>query len=163
MKRFTFAVRLALAIVAVVGLAGPAVAGGPVPFKGSLGGELAGRTPGPAPGTFHDRFEMTGTATQLGQFELVKDAVVDFRTAPPTAEGTATFVAANGDTLVGEFYGYSEPVAPGVVRIFEYASVTGGTGRFAGARGSYASERLFDLATGETIGSFEGTISVPGR
>jgi hypothetical protein len=155
--------RLALAVVAVVGMAGPAAAGDSVPFKGRLGGELADRTPGPAPGTFRDRWEMTGTATRLGRFELVEDAVVDFRTAPPTGEGTATFVAANGDTLVAEFYGYSEPVAPGVVRIVEHATITGGTGRFAGASGSYTCERLFDLATGETAGSFDGTISVPGR
>ena len=163
MNRFTSAARLALAVVAVVGVVGPVAAGDSVPFKGSLGGALGDRTPGPAPGTFHDRWEMTGTATHLGRFELVEDAEVDFRTAPPTGEGTATFVAANGDTLVAEFYGYSEPVAPGVVRIIEYATITGGTGRFAKAGGSYTCERLFDLATGETVGSFEGTISVRGR
>jgi hypothetical protein len=163
MKRFNSATRLVLAVVVVVGLAHPATAGDPVPFGGRLGGELADRTPGPAPGTFYDRWEMAGAATQLGRFELVLDAVVDFRTAPPTGEGTATFVAANGDTLVAEFYGHSEPVAPGVVRIIEYGTVTGGTGRFAGASGSYTCKRLFDLATGETVGSFQGTISVPGR
>ena len=163
MKRFASAARLVLAVVIVAGFTAPALAGDPVPFKGYLEGELAGRTPGPAPGTFHDRWEKTGAATQLGRFELVEDAVVDFRTAPPTGEGTATFVAANGDTLVAEFCGYSEPVAPGVVRIIEYATVTGGTGRFAGTGGSYTCERLFDLATGETVGSFDGTISVPGR
>ena len=161
MKRFTSAVRLALAIVALVGMAGSASAGDAVPFKGALSGDLATRTPGPAPGTFHDRFEMTGTATHLGRFALVEDVLVDFRTAPPTGAGTATFVAANGDTLVAESYGYSELVVPGVVRIIEYATITGGTGRFGRASGSYTCERLFDLATGETVGSFEGTISTP--
>ena len=39
---------------------------------------------------------------------------------------------------------------------------TGGTGRFAGATGEFTVERLVDTATGETEGSFEGTISSPG-
>ena len=37
-----------------------------------------------------------------------------------------------------------------------------GTGRFAGATGSFTVQRQFDPATGTTTGSFEGTISSPG-
>src|SRR5262245_26853544 len=39
MKRHSFAASLALAVLAVLGLAGPATAGEHVPFKGSLEGE----------------------------------------------------------------------------------------------------------------------------
>jgi hypothetical protein len=106
---------------------------------------------------------MTGTATHLGNLELVEEDVVDFGTVPPTGVGTATFVAANGDTLVADTIGYSSPVEPGVVLITEHAVITGGTGRFAGATGSFTVERLFNLVTLETIGSFEGTISRPGH
>ena len=55
------------------------------------------------------------------------------------------------------------PAAPGFLYIVETATITGGTGRFAGATGSFVCERLYDIAGGTTIGSFDGTISAPGR
>jgi hypothetical protein len=70
--------------------------------------------------------------------------------------------AADGDRLFAAFVGYSEPVAPGFVRIIEIGVITGGTDRFAGASGSYTSQRLTSLTTNETAGSFEGSISSPG-
>ena len=105
---------------------------------------------------------MAGTATHLGHFELVEVVVVDFGTVPPTGAGTATFVAANGDMLFADIIGHSEPADPGFVWIIESGVITGGTGRFAGASGSYISRRLTSLVTNETVGSFEGTISSPG-
>src|SRR5881227_204832 len=40
MKRYSSAAGLALAVVAVLGLTGPAAAGDQVPFKGHLGGDV---------------------------------------------------------------------------------------------------------------------------
>ena len=51
---------------------------------------------------------------------------------------------------------------PGVLYIVETAIITGGTGRFAGATGSFTVERLFDTVAGTITGSFEGTISSRG-
>jgi hypothetical protein len=48
---------------------------------------------------------------------------------------------------------------PGIASIVETATITGGTGRFAGATGSFIVERLVDLINLETTGSFEGTIT----
>jgi hypothetical protein len=53
-------------------------------------------------------------------------------------------------------------VAPGVLAIAETGTITGGTGRFAGAKGSFSTERTFFPAIGETFGSFDGWISTPG-
>ena len=72
------------------------------------------------PPRFADVFEAAGQATHLGQFELVIEAVVDFGTRPVTGEGTMTFTAANGDTLVADFTGSSALVAPGLVLITEH-------------------------------------------
>jgi hypothetical protein len=47
-----------------------------------------------------------------------------------------------------------------VLYIEETATITGGTGRFAGATGSFTAERLYDMVAGTTIGSFEGTIAL---
>src|SRR5207249_8606528 len=96
--------------------------------------------------------------THLGQFTLAIPHIVN--AAHGTAIGSYEFTAANGDTLFADFTGEATPTAtPGVLYIEETATITGGTGRFAGATGSFTVERLFDTVTGTTIGSFEGTIS----
>jgi hypothetical protein len=41
------------------------------------------------------------------------------------------------------------------------ATITGGTGRFAGATGSFVGDRLVDMAHGTVTESFDGTISTP--
>jgi hypothetical protein len=78
-----------------------------------------------------------------------------------TATGSAHLVAANGDSIDTTVAGSSEPTAtPGVNS--EINTITGGTGRFAAAEGSFTVERLINLATGFTSGSFHGTITSPG-
>jgi len=154
----------ALVLVALLGLSRPALAGEPLPFKGSMQGIHVSRMPLDPP-RFADVFEAAGQATQLGQFDMVIEAVVNFGTRPPTGEGTVTFIAANGDTLVADFTGFSALVAPGLVLITEQAVIdpVRSTGRFAGATGTFTIERLADAATGVTgvtEGSFEGTISL---
>ena len=145
--------------------AAPAAAG-LLPFKGTLEGRHISRTPFAPPFVF-DRFEAEGQATQLGQFELVIEATVNFGARPVTGAGTYTFTAANGDRLVADHTGFSALVGPGVVWITEYAIIdpNRSTGRFAGAEGTFTVERLADAATGVgglTVGTVEGTISVPG-
>ncbi len=167
MKRLSFAAGFALAGLIVLGMTGSISAGEQVPFKGSMEGVHVSRTPSETPLVFFDVFELTGQATELGEFELVIEAEVDFRNLPPTGEGTLTFTAANGDTLVAHDTGASRLVEPGLVLITEHATIDPdrSTGRFAGATGTFTVERLADAATGVTgvtVGSFEGTISSPG-
>ena len=158
MKRFNSAASLALAILVVLSLAGPAAAGQQVPFKGSLEGDVT-VTP-LAPPFLQVDVEAMGKATHLGQFTLDIPHIVNRTTR--TAVGTYEFTAANGDTVFAEFTGIATPTSvPGVLYIEETATITGGTGRFAGATGSFLSERLYDRVAGTTIGSFEGTISTP--
>ncbi len=155
MKRRMFAASFALAVLAVLGLVGPVAAGEQVPFKGSLEGTVTRSAPPPP---IVVDVAATGTATQLGAFTLDIPHVV----IPPSAVGFYRFVAANGDTLTAEFTGVSSLVAPGFLYIVETATITGGTGRFAGATGSFVCERLYDIAADTTIGDFKGTISSPG-
>ena len=130
-----------------------------MPFNGTLEGVVT-HTPIDA---VHDQVDVdaTGHATQLGQFMLDIPHIVDHTNG--TAIGTYKFTAANGDTVFAVFTGQATPTAtPGVLYIVETAIITGGTGRFAGATGSFICERLFDRIAGTTVGSFEGTISAPG-
>lgn len=159
MKRLNALAGFAWVLAITVGLSTAAVAGDSVLFKGSFEGALTQRVPHPAPPVFLDQIESTGTATHLGRFELVELAEVDFGIVPPQAQGVALLVAANGDTLTAVFTGSSVSVGPGLVLITEDAIITGGTGRFSGASGSFTIQRLFDRVTLETIGSFEGTMS----
>ena len=159
MKRFSSAAGLALATLVVLGLAGPVAAGEQVPFKGSFEGDVT-VTP-LAPPFLQADVEAMGKATHLGRFTLDIPHVVN--RANGTAVGSYEFTAANGDTLYAIFTGTATPTAtPGVLYIEETATITGGTGRFAGATGSFTVERLFDTVDGTTEGSFVGTISAPG-
>ena len=154
LRRITFA----LAALAVLGLAGPVAAGEQVPFKGDLEGDVT-ITPLTPPYLQVD-VDATGNATQLGRFSL--DIPHKVNRANGTAIGSYEFTAANGDTLSADFTGQATPIGGGILYIEETATITGGTGRFAGATGSFTTERWYDTIAGTTFGSFEGTISSPG-
>jgi hypothetical protein len=155
MFRFASMYRLALA-VAILASASLSLAADQVPFKGSFKGTVTRSLP-PPPITVN--VEANGNATHLGRFSLE----IPHTVIPPNGNGTYHFIAANGDRLDAEFEGLSEVVAPGFLYIVEWVTITGGTGRFADASGSFVTERMYDTAAGTTIGSFEGTISRPSQ
>jgi len=157
MKRYSSKAGLALAVLAVLSLAGPVAAGEQVPFKGSLVGDVT-ITPLDPPFLSVD-IDAAGAATQLGRFTLDIPHVVNLATR--VAIGTYEFTAANGDMVYADFTGQATPIGGGVLYIVEVATITGGTGRFAGASGSFTVERWYDTVSGTTTGYFEGTISAP--
>jgi hypothetical protein len=140
---------------------GPALASsaGPhdVPLKGRLEGFYTLSFPGPL--ELAVTGEGTGNATQLGQFTFEYDELVDLTTG--TGEGTYVLTAANGDTLTATWTGLGFPTSdPNVLSIIENATVTGGTGRFADAAGSFIVERLFNFTINSGPGAFEGTVQL---
>src|SRR5215208_5489926 len=97
----------------------------------------------------------SGNATQLGQFRVTFQVTVNLLTLSGPA--SAHFVAANGDSLYAEGWGQATPTGtPNVVTIVETYTITGGTGRFAGASGSLTVERVLDQSTGLSSGSITG-------
>jgi hypothetical protein len=156
---------ISLAVAAIfltAALAVPAAALNQVPFKGSLQGhEIDTPQGGPPPTTLSVDGNATGVATLVGQFSFSYQLTVIL--ANGTATGSAQLIAANGDSVFTTVAGSSEPTTtPGVNSITEINTITGGTGRFAGAQGSFIVERLINLATGFTSGSFHGSITSPG-
>ena len=160
MKRFTRS-NIYLAIMAMILTAPLAVraTAQQVPFKGVLQGHdtdtcfsfpiLCVTTNG------------TGTGTLLGKFSFTEEVTVDVTTI--TATGSAHFIAANGDTIDATVTGSGAPTNdPDVISITEIYTITGGTGRFAGAQGIFTGERLANAVTFFTSGSFNGTITSPG-
>ena len=158
-KHHRSAASLALATLTVLALAAAASAGEQVPFNGSLEGSF---TSTPIPGTPNALVAArgTGNATQLGNFSF--DFPLTVNVMLQTGSGIYTFTAANGDTVFADVIAQSMLLPNGLRRVTETATITGGTGRFAGATGSFICERFLDRATGEVTGSFDGTISSPG-
>lgn len=150
------------AMLLTAALVVPAAAQNQVPFKGSIQGhEIDTPQGGPPPTTLIVDGSATGIATHLGQFSFSYQLTVNL--ANGTATGSARLIAANGDIVYTTIAGSSEPTAtPGVASITEINTITGGTGRFAGTQGSFTVERLLNLVTGFTSGSFHGTITSPG-
>ena len=132
-----------------------------VPFSGSLQAQESSVFQGPPPGTLLVDGTGGGIATHFGRFTLTWKFTVNL--ADGTGSGPVHFNAANGDDIFTTAAGVSEPTStPGVFHIVEIHTITGGTGRFANAKGSFIVDRLTDLNTGLTSGSFHGTITSPG-
>ena len=101
----------------------------------------------------------TGEASQLGRYSMVAGEHVDLATGAIT-DGFFVLTAANGDTLTGT---YSGQALPGLTGYLVSGPITGGRGRFAGARGTIVFHGLVDpialtfsdVVTGEvsTVGS----------
>jgi hypothetical protein len=159
MTRHNSIARLTLSLLAVLALAGPAAAKGQekqVPFRGRLEGVATVRPL--TPPFVAINIEGEGQATHLGNFEVSIPHVTNRSNG--TAVGTYVFTAANGDTLTADFTSRVTPTdVPGVVNVAVTATITGGTGRFEGATGSFDAERVVDMAHGTVTESFDGTIS----
>jgi hypothetical protein len=101
-----------------------------------------------------------GTAGHLGRFTGRLTAEVTGN----TATGTFTFIAANGDQLSGTFVGEGVFMPPNTATRNEIATIENGTGRFAGATGTFTMVTVdtIDLATGKATGTgtFEGEINL---
>ena len=142
-------------------LAGPALADDKlVPFSGTLQAQES-PSPGPSPGTLVFDGTGGGIATQLGRFTVTWHFTVNL--ALGSGSGPIHYIAANGDDIFATVVGQAEPTStPGVFQIIEVQTITGGTGRFANATGSFIVERLEIFAIGFSSGSFHGTITSPG-
>jgi hypothetical protein len=137
-------------------LAGPAAAEKEVPFKGSV--EAVESYDIQFPTLFVDTTG-TGVATHLGLFTVTWEFTVNLLNG--AGIGSAHFIAANGDSVFTESLGQGDPTeTPDISQVVETHTITGGTGRFAGAAGGFDLERLVNTATGDTAGSFERTIMI---
>lgn len=124
------------------------------PFKGTVNAVETGEVAFP---TLSVTREGTGTATYLGKFTERITLQVNIPTGHAT--GVATFTAANGDTLTASVDGQGTPTTtPGVSSIVEVYTITGGTGRFADASGTFTLEMILNQTTGVSSGTFSGAV-----
>jgi hypothetical protein len=129
-------------------------AGQPLPFKGTL---EAVEQQVVEPPTLYVNASGSGHATEVGAYTVTYTATVNLPDS--SAVVSMELVAANGDTILAEGRGQgSDTDDPDVAAIEENYTITGGTGRFAGAGGEFTVKRLVNLATGVTSGEFEGEL-----
>jgi hypothetical protein len=76
----------------------------------------------------------------------------------PFVTGTAIITAANGDKIFTSFSGSLEDLGNGMLDVNFENTITGGTGRFAGATGSFNNSGTASLTTFTANTTFTGTI-----
>jgi hypothetical protein len=159
---------LLLACFAAVFISGtiPSVAGDMVPFNGTVSGYVESQEPVDQC-TVHAHVVNFGNANQLGAFTGTAEFYPNFCEDPPNITYTGMFdwFAANGDEIVGTFDGYlTDPDMDGVYDNHETATITGGTGRFTNATGSFSLGGQIDFTTNPPsfVLPWQGVISSVG-
>jgi hypothetical protein len=147
--------KLFLALVGTTALLSVAVSAtaAETPFKGTVNAVETSQVVFPIASVTRDG---GGTATYLGKY--TEHITVQVNVLTSHGIGAATFTAANGDTLTATVDGQATPVSPGVLSIVEVYTVTGGTGRFADATGTFTLENILNQATGVSSGTLSGAI-----
>jgi hypothetical protein len=146
---------VAASAVSLVSIAGSAIAA-QTPFKGTVEAHEMGQPIFP---TIFLTREGTGTATHLGKYTEQITMQINIPTMSST--GSAIFTAANGDTLVASVVGQATLTAdPAVLSIVEVYTITGGTGRFDAATGTFTLKSTLNRPTGASAGKFNGTIDL---
>ena len=166
MKKEIKRISLMTAIFLTVALASSAVEAGVIRINGTIAGSESDTPfPDPAEG-FYVNGSVTSTDTQLGQFTLFASGTVAFAFLgmPPGDIAGSRLIDANGDSILACFLAInSGSCANGDLRHVDPWTIIGGTGRYAGARGSFTTDQCSNLDTGETSGTISGTIVVRGR
>ena len=162
-------ISLMTAIFLTVALVSSAVEAGVIRINGTIAGsESLAPFPNPAEGIYVNGSVMS-TDTALGPFTLFYTLVADFAFHGPqdSAPGASRLIVgdpANGDSILVSFSGTDGGLcANGDLRHVDPWTIIGGTGRYAGARGSFTTDQCSNLVTGETSGVISGTIVVRGR
>ena len=137
-RAFVILIGVLALIVAVPQVAAAKSKGTDRPLKGSSSGTATVDTstaPFQATGEGTARISHLGKSTYRADYEIVPGAPGTFSVA-----GTTQFVAANGDRLFTDITGSTQVTDPGTTEGTLEFVITGGTGRFEGASGSFTAE-----------------------
>ena len=154
------------AMILTAALAIPTAAQQQLPFNGTFQGKdcvPVQNTGCSAVRSFTIDTSGKGIGMHMGEFSLIQ------QTNLATLHGSAHWVAANGDSIETAFISSPDfsTQTLGYITVTETHTITGGTGRFARAQGSFILERTHLVAlsadgTHVTFGSFHGSITAPG-
>lgn len=128
------AIRLATAVFVMAMATTPIGGAASVPFKGSWSGVTTSATFENFP-VVNIVAEGSGQLTHLGRYFMSSPHTTDVFTGETI--GDQIFTAANGDVLTASCAGFPQPLPDMTVAGSLDCEITGGTGRFEGASGSY--------------------------
>ena len=160
-------ISLTTAVFLTVALVSSAVEAGVIQINGTIAGiEIVTPFPDPAEGIYVNASVMSND-TALGPFTLFYSLPVDFafaNTPPGNAGGSRLVVgdAANGDSIIAWFFGINSGLCDNGLHHVDPWTIIGGTGRYAGARGSFTTDTCSTF-TDETSGTISGYIVVRGQ
>jgi len=167
MKQQSYGFKLLATILVACTVIGTAYAGKPlVPFKGQSTGVITTVGFDPVSGVVSTRAEGRGEATHLGRFTVTNEVSIYVFTPTGVAIGNWIYVTENGDKLFVHMVGSGGPDPLHGIGNF---TITGGTGRFRGASGSYQQIITFAANPAEnpvvaySDVLYNGTISYPGE
>lgn len=104
----------------------------------------------------------SGNATQVGTFTVSYQAEISLLDLSVTE--LARFTSVNGDSLEADAVGQAtEDRTPGMLNFVEIYRITGGTGPYAGASGTFTLHRLANVPGGAAYSTFEGYILIPWK
>lgn len=152
---------LMLVVTLLLSLAMPAMAATERPFRGSFMG-VAGFAEPRCGSDVTLGFTAHGTATHLGRIEGQASNCSDWSfpvASVGVRDGVVTFVAADGSTITAAYEGVQQAPVNGVAAYSLTMTVVGGTGRFEGASGSWASSGLLNFNELTITGTFDGWIA----
>lgn len=127
-----------------------------LPFKGTMQSNETYSTVFP---TMYVTANGSGDATPLGPFTVsyhVEQNLLDLSEIE-----SAQFAGTNGDSFQAKGVGQAiEDRTPGMYNVIQIYTITGGTGRFAGASGTFTVKRLVSITAGVASSTFEGYILI---
>ena len=104
----------------------------------------------------------SGEATELGRFTATYQ--MEANLMDMSVIESISFTGANGDSLQANAVGQAiEDRTPGMFKLVEIYTITGGTGRFNGANGTLTLNRLLSFTAGVASSTFEGYILLPSQ
>jgi hypothetical protein len=128
------------------------------PFKGRIDGQFVA-TPVPNSTVYQSAAQAIGKGTHVGGFTKLTSDVVDIATGQ--LEGSFTMTAANGDHVTGVYSGlFVFGSEPGTFSWVLNATITGGSGRFTHAAGTFvfnANGQAVITADGQVHGEYTET------
>jgi hypothetical protein len=106
---------------------------------------------------------LTGYASHIGDIKGTVTVTCDMTAGTYTT--SFTLQTSQGDTITGTGAGWLTPTAtPGVLTYTEINTISGGTGRFAGAVGAIVCQGQLNMSTGLEAGNLAGAILLaPGH
>jgi hypothetical protein len=129
------AIRFVTAVFVMAMVTAPISGATSVPFKGSWSGVTTSATFENFPPVVTIIAEGSGQLTHLGRYSMASPHTTDVFTGETI--GDQIFTAANGDMLTAYCAGFPLPQPDMTVVGSLDCEITGGTGRFEGATGSY--------------------------